>query len=619
MATLDLAVLDRLLAMGASATATVMASRDLLAVIIAFQNGWHGHTRVLVHLFREITSSDATLHARSLATFADALPGWIARHGKQDFDRLFPGYRRRRLVHYALILGRVGVLESFERCHVLHITQQDLQLAGQHGHLDIVSFLLPRISILHAAIVMDMAVAQGHLKSVEALHRAGAHASEAAYAQACANGFAHVARFLYNAGYRYFPWSVVETAAAQGHLDMIAFLHDIQYPGLDTAVAIAADGGHMDIVEYLFERRPYLWYATPASRAHLAFTAEPTKARGSLVLAPDNSALSLLVARVLGAKDLFRLLVDFQRGCDKATLAVRRRLRAVDLTMDDAATALPTALAPVHKVFPAWTAARGIERLCTDFPQQLHRHLVCYAVMFNVVPVLECFHAKTALELCYHDFELAGCHGHADVIDYLAATYDAPKLRIIMRAAVGSGQLGVVEQLLRADVALPDDAFQLACESGHLPVVEFLYERGLGGSDASPKHIVYRTTLRGHLPVLRFLHARSFDGFDKFALLHAVELGHLGVVQFLHEIRTEKMYGLVYDAVPGGHLDVVKFLHRNGYSHDIKGVLSYALTQGQEDIARFLREETAFKKRWARFSKQVAVKLHDIRKAMQHR
>ncbi|KDO35150.1 hypothetical protein SPRG_01217 [Saprolegnia parasitica CBS 223.65] len=604
MAAVDVASLDYLLAPRA-ATSSVLTSRDLFALLAAYQVGVPGATLYLGRVFKELTSSGATLHARTLAAFLDALPLWFERHGGDRIDKLLPGYRRRRLVHYGLILGNVEILSCFEACHVLQISEQDLLLAGEHGHLSIVRFLLPRISVVHASMIMNQAAANGHLDAVTVLHAAGGKASEAAYAEACANGHDHVVRFLHQVGYRYFPPTLVNDAAARGHLGMIQFLHDIQYPDLDAAVSIAADNGHMEIVEFLFERRPYLWYAKRSKAPALASTHE------------HSMALNLLVARVLGTRDLFRLVVTYQRGCDKATLALRQLLRAIDLTADDVLETLPAALAPVHERLPAWAAARGVEHIGLYFPPKLFRHLVCYALVCDNVPVLR----ELPIELSYHDLELAGLHGHQRIVAYLIETYaNAPHLlRITLKGAVRSGHVEALQQLHDAGVDVPDGCFQTACERGHLSVVEYLYEHHLGGVDGGGKHIVSQTTINGHLPVLRYLHARRFEGFDKFALRYAVELGHLGIVQFLHEIRTEKMYGLVYDAVPGGHLDVVQFLHQNGYNHDIKGVLWYALNKGQQDIARYLQEETALKKRWSRFQKQVSVKLQDLKKAITHR
>ncbi|OQR97421.1 ankyrin repeat protein L63-like [Thraustotheca clavata] len=613
---LNLTVLDHLLSPRIEHIPHVLGTEKLIAIIVSYQNGWHYDTLMLTRLFREITSSDATLHARSLASFIEQFPAWIQRYGSGRVEHHFSSYRRKRLVHYGLILGNVHVLECFEQCQLLQITQQDLQLAGQHGHINVIAFLEPRIHAKHAAVVMDQAVVNGHLDIVKYLHQKRIPVSEAAYAEACSNGYDHVIRFLYEVGYRYFPWGVVANAAKQGHLGMIQFFHDIHYPELDGAVSIAADNGHMDIVEYLFEQRPYLWYSMPSNIAHYGFQKDYATSKVTIPLTPvKTDSLNLLVTNVLGSRKVFRLIVSYQHGADKETLMLRQELRGIDSTMDDGVDLLPAALKRFHKLFPDWLKSRGIDNLELHFPAALHRHLVYYAMVYNNVNILEYFHKIKTLELTYHDLYLAGSHGHMNVIKYLNSVYNGTSmLEITMQSAVAKGHYNVMQFLQEQGVEVPAECFQIACEKGHLDIVQYLYQ--LGAYDRRCKQIVAQTTINGHLDVLQFLHAKRFDGFDKYALLYAVEHGHLNIVRFLHSIRTEEMYGLVYDAIPGGHLDVVKFLHQNGYKHDIKSVLWYALTKGQRDIARYLQEEATLKKRWSRFSKQVAMKFQNLRNAL---
>jgi len=80
--------------------------------------------------------------------------------------------------------------------------------------------------------------------------------------------------------------------------------------------------------------------------------------------------------------------------------------------------------------------------------------------------------------------------------------------------------------------AYNDDALQLACGNGHLPVVQFLVANGAdvhAGADAS----LLWASRYGHLPVVQFLvkHGADVNAFDE-ALQLASYYGHVSVVQF---------------------------------------------------------------------------------------
>ena len=68
----------------------------------------------------------------------------------------------------------------------------------------------------------------------------------------------------------------------------------------------------------------------------------------------------------------------------------------------------------------------------------------------------------------------------------------------------------------------------------------------------------------GHLQVVKWLHENRSEGCTSDAMDGAAQEGHLDVVKWLHENRSE---GCTSDAMDGaaqeGHLDVVKWLHEN--------------------------------------------------------
>lgn len=73
-----------------------------------------------------------------------------------------------------------------------------------------------------------------------------------------------------------------------------------------------------------------------------------------------------------------------------------------------------------------------------------------------------------------------------------------------------------------------------------------------------------RAAENGHLRVLRWLHENRTEGCTIRAMNWASLHGHLEVVKWLHENRREGCTEVAMDnAAKNGHLEVVKFLHFN--------------------------------------------------------
>ena len=79
------------------------------------------------------------------------------------------------------------------------------------------------------------------------------------------------------------------------------------------------------------------------------------------------------------------------------------------------------------------------------------------------------------------------------------------------------------------------------------------------------EHAMDCSANNGHLEVVKFLHENRTEGCTKYAMNRAAQRGNLEVVKFLHFNRTE---GCTDDAMDGaamnGHLEVVKFLQEIG-------------------------------------------------------
>ena len=68
----------------------------------------------------------------------------------------------------------------------------------------------------------------------------------------------------------------------------------------------------------------------------------------------------------------------------------------------------------------------------------------------------------------------------------------------------------------------------------------------------------------GHLNVVKYLHEHRSEGCTDFAIDYAAKNGHLEVIKFLDKHRSEGCTRYAMDdAARNGHLEVVKYLHEN--------------------------------------------------------
>jgi len=107
----------------------------------------------------------------------------------------------------------------------------------------------------------------------------------------------------------------------------------------------------------------------------------------------------------------------------------------------------------------------------------------------------------------------------------------------------------------------PEKTWNACAVNGHLEIVKFLHENRTEGCT---KWAMNQAAENGHLEVVKFLHENRTEGCTKWAMNEAAENGHLEIVKFLHENRTEGCTEWAMNkAAKNGHLEVVKFLHKN--------------------------------------------------------
>ncbi|KDO28562.1 hypothetical protein SPRG_06420 [Saprolegnia parasitica CBS 223.65] len=150
---------------------------------------------------------------------------------------------------------------------------------------------------------------------------------------------------------------------------------------------------------------------------------------------------------------------------------------------------------------------------------------------------------------------------------------------------------------------------------GFLPLVRSLHERGFKCStnamDKAAANGHLEAIEHGHLNVVRFLIEHRTEGASDRSLDHAAGRGHLEVLQYLHSLGSFRWSGSAVEmACARGHLNLVKFLmtnetedgasyymFRNAFKYGHLATVKYLLSRGHECVtAKMHWDLSAFRK-----------------------
>ncbi|EQC24775.1 hypothetical protein SDRG_17335 [Saprolegnia diclina VS20] len=150
----------------------------------------------------------------------------------------------------------------------------------------------------------------------------------------------------------------------------------------------------------------------------------------------------------------------------------------------------------------------------------------------------------------------------------------------------GRGFLPLVRSLHERGVNCSTDAMNKAAANGHLEVVRFLHEHR---SEGCTTVAMDDAATNGHLEVVQFLHENRTEGCTHLALNFAIVNGRLNVVRFLIEHRTESAWdGCIGRAAGNGHLEVLQYLHSLGSYRWSNSTVERASAGGHLEIVQFL-------------------------------
>ncbi|KAH9111082.1 hypothetical protein LEN26_013550 [Aphanomyces euteiches] len=309
-------------------------------------------------------------------------------------------------------------------------------------------------------------------------------------------------------------------SAVKGHLHVIKYLH-VHRPEAFTAYTLdgASYGRHLEVIRFLLEHRQE-GCSTQAGDAIMTFcdlpVAQMLVGRRLTTWTMDHwhetnrDPLDPLVNNGRWISALSKGRVDDLKSFVEGHGRAGKLTKLVSVATVDVIEYLSSIDCPLDKLQPATVAVA----------RALHAHGVDFSAM---------------------NFSVAAKTNNVDLLAFL--------------------------HTLHPDISLPLDLIETAAGRGHLDLVRYLYENGLGRSTTAAMSQAARN---GHLEVVKFLSLHRPEGCNiESAMAEAARSGHLDVVQFLntsgYEDRDEF---ILIEAIENGQTDVATYLYENGYEVD---------------------------------------------------
>ncbi|RLN83425.1 hypothetical protein BBJ28_00012906 [Nothophytophthora sp. Chile5] len=370
---------------------------------------------------------------------------------------------------------------------------------------------------------------------------------------------------------------VVGYAVAKGGLETLQWLLDSYMPDefLTKAVAEAASGGHLHVLEYLwanYRSRGY-WGATEMGRAvrnkHSAVVAW---LRDHTVLRPEFAVKLVRDAVCCGDLATLQWLIEhFDVDTSRALIVASRQ--------------------------DQWDMVRWMIENC-----ELVTHLgKPYSKYFDLAAGdgnLEFLKFATSRKLWTPSardaswmISSAAAAGHLDVVKWLHEELDTNSADDgYVNAAMG-GHLEVLKYLHEKHLrnGSKQSPMDMAAKGGFLDVVQWLHENRREGCTSAAMH---HAAVNGHMDVVKWLHSHRREGCKKTTLVRAAGVGNLEMVQWLHDNRRDVFFGpgAMDRAATWGHLDVVKWLHESRGERCSVEAMNGAAACGFLEVVKWLHE-----------------------------
>jgi len=160
------------------------------------------------------------------------------------------------------------------------------------------------------------------------------------------------------------------------------------------------------------------------------------------------------------------------------------------------------------------------------------------------------------------------------------------------------GHLNVVEFLLENGLGENlNEALKSACECGNLDIMKYLIEHGANIHSCYLLNIACRY---GYLHIAKFLVEQGINIHygDDFSFNVAVKHGRLEIVKFLleHGVDPNACLQSISDTCACGHVEMIKFLMDLGVKircYDLNIILPYVCQKNDPDLMKFFIENSA--------------------------
>ncbi|RLN96572.1 hypothetical protein BBJ28_00014365 [Nothophytophthora sp. Chile5] len=486
---------------------------------------------------------------------------------------------------------------------------QSLVVAAQRGDLAVVQWLFRHFSGCIAAVeVVEEAAAGGHLQilqfllvnsthaDIEAVHEVSSgdfRGDGAAHSvvwggqdmtAAAKNRHGDVVQWLYEntRDAERDGTHVMEFAVRNGDRPLIEWLLPntnvesplFRSPTLDDA----AKGGHLDIVQWLFQ----LGYGRSSD-----YALQSAASTGQLEIVQwlvnngvtVNGDLAVVYASSHGHLSIVQFLLDRNFG-KKATWA------------------LSHAIGNGHLEVAQYLLSKGFVRICGDnvMDAAKHGHLDVVQWLFAEFgddPGIDLFKPSKGIRMGVINYtsamDAAASKGYLDIVRFL---HEKAALRQGEEESMGVPPSGDKQKKLGKRKRRPSCskmAMDHAAWNNRMEVVQWLHTNRTEG--CTKNALVFSAT-NGHLEMVQWLLENTRAFCTPAVMDGAAQNGHLAVVQWLHENRTEGCTTRAMDgAARCGHLEVVQWLHVNRSEGCTASAMDLAAANGHFEILLFLHSQ----------------------------
>jgi hypothetical protein len=371
------------------------------------------------------------------------------------------------------------VAKQYSRSALRDVKPEDLSRAS----VLVLGFLKERglaTSGLEDARLVDLVATMGKMETLRFLLQSedGGRCTSDAMDGAAANGHLEIVQFLHSQRTEGCTVAAMDGAARNGHMDVVLFLHTQRAEGCTVAAMDgAARNGHLEMVKFLHANR----------------------SEGCSTAAMDGAATG-------GFLEVVRFLHE-QRSEGCTTKAMNGAARSGHLEV--------------------------VKFLHTQRSEGCTTDAMDGAALVGRLPVITFLHENRKEGGTTRAVDGAAWRGHLDVVRFLT---------------------------VNRSEGCTSKAMDTASQNGYLEIVRFLHEQGTASCTTAAMD---SAASGGHLEIVRFLQENRVEGCTKDAMTNAAINGHAEIVLFLGEHRHEGPHEYALErAAAQGNLDCVNALIR---------------------------------------------------------